>query len=227
MEDLKGADAVTNDVPTKNFFIDVGKQDAGGELGEISILFHQGLRVENDGILELIQRDVTVDGATKFRLDLFTRQAQVEIEQSKIETLLEIKAIPKDRFLVVDADHDHELLAIVLKEFSLFSNLAICGFFSFLFALANTHFAILDVSFGGLVMALAHHLFFHQVLKLLDVDELLALSDHALGQRACDVGSQSRILLDGEESFANRYFDLVRVPCDNLTVATDDFGGHK
>ena len=59
---LQLADAVAEDVPAEDLLVDVGELDAAGELGKIGVPLDQGLRVENDGGVEVLLGDLVVHG---------------------------------------------------------------------------------------------------------------------------------------------------------------------
>ena len=42
-------DAVAEDIPIEDFFVDVGEEDAASELGEVCVLLDECLGVENYG----------------------------------------------------------------------------------------------------------------------------------------------------------------------------------
>ena len=46
-------DAVVDDVPVEDFLVDVGEENAAGELGEVSILLDEALGIEDDGLAEV------------------------------------------------------------------------------------------------------------------------------------------------------------------------------
>ena len=54
MSFLKGFDAIGLDVPRQDFLVDVGEKDAARKLGHVSILFKEGLRIKNDGFLQVL-----------------------------------------------------------------------------------------------------------------------------------------------------------------------------
>ena len=58
MEGLEFIDAVLRDIPTEYLLVDVGKKNAGGELGEIPVPLDQRLGVEDDGLSQIILADL-------------------------------------------------------------------------------------------------------------------------------------------------------------------------
>src|SRR5204863_6735376 len=54
---LEGADALLHNIPAEDFLVDISKLDTAGELREVGILLDQGLRVEDDGGVEVLLRN--------------------------------------------------------------------------------------------------------------------------------------------------------------------------
>jgi len=107
---LQGADAVAHDVPAEDFFIDVGELDAAGELGEVGVLLDEGLRVEDDGGVEVLLEDLVVGGAAEFLLDFLVGEAEVEADAGELDAFSEVGAVPEDVFAVGFFDDDHGFL---------------------------------------------------------------------------------------------------------------------
>ncbi len=100
MEALEGADAVTNDVPAEDLLVDVGELDAAGEFGKVGVLLDQGLGIEDDGVVEVAERDVVEEGAAELGLDLVGGEAEVETDGGEFDALLEVEAVPEEGFAV-------------------------------------------------------------------------------------------------------------------------------
>ena len=62
-------DAVAQDAPVEDFLVDVGEENASGELGEVRVLFDERLGVEDDGAAQAFLADFSADGAAKLALD--------------------------------------------------------------------------------------------------------------------------------------------------------------
>jgi hypothetical protein len=67
---LQAADAVAQMIPVEDFFVDVGELDAAGEFREVGVALDEGLRVEDDGVFEVLLGDFGADGAAEFAFDL-------------------------------------------------------------------------------------------------------------------------------------------------------------
>ena len=154
VEVAEGFDAVTDDVPAEDFFIDVAEADAGGELGEVGVLLHEGLRVQDDGLAKVLDADVAVEGAAEFHLDLIARDAEVEAEDGEVDAFLEVGSVPEEGFSVgcLDEDEGLLLLAFLLIEDG--------GLLFFGLAHFKAECAVLDVGAGDFVEAAFHQLFF-------------------------------------------------------------------
>src|SRR5690606_21379619 len=76
VELLELIDAIADDVPAEHLLIDVAEQDTGGELGEVRVLLHEGLGVEDDRLLEVVEGDVGVERAAQLHLDLGAGEAE-------------------------------------------------------------------------------------------------------------------------------------------------------
>ena len=92
---FQGLDAIGKDVPGEDFFVDVGEEDATGELGHVGVLFEEGLGVKNDGLLEVAAGDLGADGAAEFLLDVFLGHGELEADHGELDTLLELGAVPE------------------------------------------------------------------------------------------------------------------------------------
>ena len=110
MEFLKGANAIADDIPAEHFFVDVAELDPAGEFGEISIFLDERLSVENNGVVEITERDVIEQGAPQFRFDLIRGEAELEADGGKLDALLEVEAIPQERGAISAGDDDHGIL---------------------------------------------------------------------------------------------------------------------
>lgn len=110
-------DAVAEDRPVEDFLVDVGKEDAGGELGEVGVFLDQRLGVEDDGVLEVLLLDLCADGAAEFAFDLGLGEAEVEADGGELDALPELGAIPELGLAVVGDDGDEELLIGVVGGF--------------------------------------------------------------------------------------------------------------
>jgi hypothetical protein len=104
---LQLADAVAHDVPAEHLFVDVGELDAAGELGEVGVALDEGLRVEDDGGVEILLGDLVVDGAAELLLDLLVGEAEVEADAGELDALAEVGAVPEDIEAVGLLDDDH------------------------------------------------------------------------------------------------------------------------
>ena len=69
VEALQLGDAVVDDVPAEDFFVDVGELDAAGELGEVCVFFDEGFRIEDDRLIEVLLGNLVEDGAKEFGFD--------------------------------------------------------------------------------------------------------------------------------------------------------------
>ena len=54
MSFLKGFNAIGLDIPRQDFLVDVREKDAASKLSHVSILFKEGLRIKNDGFLQVL-----------------------------------------------------------------------------------------------------------------------------------------------------------------------------
>jgi len=61
---------------------------------------------EDDGLFEVIERDIRIQGTTQFHFDLSACKAQIEAEHSKIDALLQIRPIPEEAVAVSSLDKD-------------------------------------------------------------------------------------------------------------------------
>ena len=71
LEAFQFANAILDDVPAKNLFVDIGKLNAGCKFSKIGIELDQGSGIQSNGFLETILIDVIEDGAPQFAFDLF------------------------------------------------------------------------------------------------------------------------------------------------------------
>ena len=56
---LERLDAVGLDIPRQDLLVDVREKDAARELGHVGILFEEGLRVEDDRLLQVARREIS------------------------------------------------------------------------------------------------------------------------------------------------------------------------
>ena len=208
----EGFDAVTDDVPAEDFLIDVAEEDAGGELGEVGVLLHEGLGIERDGLLEVFKRDVGVQGAAELHLDLVAGEAEVEAEDGEVDALFEILSVPEEGGAVCGFDDDESLLllAVLLIEDG--------GFLLFALAHFGAEGAVLDVAAGDFEEALLHELFFDKVLDVFDVNELFVFGNDGAADGLGDLDGGGGIKFEGEEGLAHGDLDLVVVPGDELAA---------
>jgi len=210
---LEGLDAIGEDIPREDFFVDVGKEDASGELGHVGVLFEEGLGVEDDGLLEVLTGDFGADGAAELVLDIFLGHGELEADHGKLDTLLEFGAVP-ELGLAVLGDGDEGFLGGVLDFDRVFE------------AEAGALVAIADVVGGDLKEALAHEFFLNKVLDILDVDEGLVAEADAGGDGMGDALGAFGVLLDGEKGPGDRLLDLGLGPGDDVAIPPDEANGH-
>ncbi len=207
------ADAVAEDVPPENLLIEVGEQDAAGELGEVGVALDEGLGVEEDGLAEVSLGEFVEDGAPEFRLDLGGGKAKVEAECGVLDARAEVGAVPEEGGAVGAADADKD---------GLFGGGGRGKFGGALFGAAG---AVEDVGLRSLEVAGLHEFLLHHVLDVLDVDQGLAAFADALGDGAGDLHGGGAVEAEGEEGFADGDFDFVLFPGDELAIAAEELGG--
>ena len=218
VEGGEGFDAVAGNVPAEDFLINVGEQDAGGELGEVRVMLHHGAGIQDDGGLEGVLGDFGEDGAAELHFDFGAVEAEIEAEGGEVDAFFEVLAVPEEGVSVVGADEDEGLLLL-----GLFGDGD--GFLDVVGVTQGVaHGAILDVGAGDFEVALFHELLFDEVLYVLDVDELLAFFGDGAADGFGDGDGRGGVELHGEEGFADSNLDFVVVPRHELAAAADDFG---
>ena len=224
MNRLEGSDAISHYVPTEDFLIKVGQLDAAGELGEIGILFDQGLRIEDDGRIEVLLRDLVVSGAAQLDFDLLVGEVQVQADAGELDALAEIFPIPKLIGAIGLDDHDHRSLGGSINRRSG----VLEGPRLTVIAGRTALGAEQDVGLCHLEMAGFHEFLLHHVLNLLDVHEGLlgAVSPgrHGFG----DGNGRGGIALEGQEGLADGDLNLLFAPRHDLIVTPNDpQGGNR
>ena len=206
-------DAVVDDVPVEDFFVDVGEEDAAGEFGHVGVFLDEGAGVEADGFLEVFGGDFGADGAAEFALEDVFAEGEVEADGGELDALLELLSVPKVG-LAVAGDGDEGFLVGV--------------FFggAFEFAHAGAVVAVADVVGGDFEVALAHEFFLHEVLHVFDVDEGFFAFADAGGDGAGDVVGAGGVFFEGEEGARGGGFDFGFGPGDDVAVATNEAHGH-
>ena len=152
-------DAIAKDRPIEDFLVDVGEQDAGGELREVGVFFDERLGVEDDGVFEVLGGNFIADRAAEFAFDIGVGDVEVEADGGVGDALAEVGAVPERGYAIVGNDGDHQFLVWILGEVLFF------------LAHAGAFVAVADVVGGSLEVALAHEFFLNHVLDVLDVDE--------------------------------------------------------
>ena len=61
MEFAELRNPVADDAPTEDFFVNIGKADAGGELSEVRVNFHEALGIQLDCLTEIGLGDFVED----------------------------------------------------------------------------------------------------------------------------------------------------------------------
>ena len=102
-------DAVVDDVPVEDFFVDVGEEDAAGEFGHVGVFLDEGAGVEADRFLEVFGGDLGADGAAEFALEDVFAEGEVEADGGELDALLELLSVPKVG-LAVAGDGDEGFL---------------------------------------------------------------------------------------------------------------------
>src|SRR5687768_14775537 len=111
MGGFERADAVLHDVPVQDLFVYIGELDATGELREVSVLLDQRLRIEDDGRVEILLRDLIIDGAAELGFDFVVGQAEVETDAGELDAFAKIDAVPERVRAVGFLDYDQRRLA--------------------------------------------------------------------------------------------------------------------
>jgi hypothetical protein len=88
-------DAVAEDAPIEDFFVDVGEEDAGGKFREVGVFFDESLGVEDDGTFEVLGGNFVADGAAEFAFDLGFGDVEIEADRGVNDALTEIRAVPE------------------------------------------------------------------------------------------------------------------------------------
>ena len=194
MDFLQAVDAVAHDVPVEDLLVDVGEQDAAGELGEVGVLFDQRLGVEDDRAAQVLLADFGADGAAQLPFDAVLVQAEIEANDGELDAALEFAAVPKDALAILAADDDKGVLLGIRRGLG--------GFLAHAGALG----AVEDVAFGDLVESLPHQFLLDHVLHILDVNEGPIAAADAGGYRASDLDGALSVFLGGEKGLAARRF---------------------
>ena len=77
MEAFEFANAVFDDAPAEDFFVNVGELDASGESSEVRVLLDERACVERNGFLETVFADLVEDGTAQFGFDFVCGEAEV------------------------------------------------------------------------------------------------------------------------------------------------------
>ena len=220
VELLQLAGAVGQDVPTEDFLVNVGELDTAGKLGEIGVLLDEGLRVEDDGLVEVLLGDLVEDGAEELHFDFLGGEAEGEADGAELDALFEVLTVPEFVGAVGLFDHDHGGLvggSDVAKGGSI-TLVVVVGFVPVFVALG----AIKNVGLGDFEVAGFHELLLHDVLDLFDMHKGLLGAENAGGDGFGDVDGGGGVLLQGEEAFAHGDLNLLVDVRDDLVGATDD-----
>ena len=102
-------DAVADDVPVEDFFVDVREEDAAGEFGHVGVFLDEGAGVEADGFLEVFGGDFGADGAAEFALEFVFAEGELEADGGELDALLELLSVPEVG-LAVAGDGDEGFL---------------------------------------------------------------------------------------------------------------------
>ena len=207
---LELVDAIARDRPVEHLLIDVGKQNATGKFREVGVFFDQRLGIENDGCLEILFGNFRSNRAAQFAFDFDFGQVEVKADRSERNALLEFHAIPERRAALLVGNGDHVLLVRIF------------GIGFLLFAKARALGAVENVMLGRLEVALAHELFLHHVLHILDVDERLVAAADFFRHRVSDIDRWLGVFLDREKCLAHGDFDFRFRPRHDIAVAADE-----
>ena len=80
---------------------------------------------------------------------------------------------------------------------------------------------------GRLEVALAHELFLHHVLHILDVDKRLVAAADLFRHRMSDIDRRLGVFLDREEGLAHGDFNFRLRPRHDIAVAADEAHGQR
>ena len=164
--------AVTGDIPSQNFLVDVCQENTGGESSEISVPFNETIGVENDRFSQIRLRHLIEEGAAQFMFDFLLGKAKVQTRESKLHAAAKIDSVPKFARSVGPVEDDHLLLGglVVFDELLLLEE-------SVLGAMRS----IENVRLGNFVVPLAYQFLLNNVLKILDANKFLAAPGDAVG----------------------------------------------
>ena len=210
---LERLDAIGLDVPGKDFFVNVGKEDAPGELGHVGVLFEEGLGVEDDGLFEIFAGDLGADGAAEFVLDLLLGHGELEADHRELNALFELGSVP-ELGGAVGGDGDEGLLGGVFHLDGIVE------------AEAGALVAVADVVSGNLEVSLAHEFVLNVVLDVFDMNEGLVAGADEVGDGLGDGVCGGGVFLEGEEGTRDGLLDLGLGPGDDVAVAPDEANGH-
>ena len=209
-------DPIADDLPVEDFFVNVGKEDTAGKAGEVGILLHHGLGVENDGLLKVGALHLGIERAAELFLNLAGVDIEVEANAGVVDPALEVDAVPESILTVDLGDDDHGLLLRLIDKGD-----------ALILADAGAVGAVEDVRLGHLEMALAHHLLLDGVLHVFDVDEGLAAYIETVGHGAGDLDGRIGIHVQREKGLTHGDLDLGLAPRHDLAVATDQADGNR
>ena len=208
------SDAIAQDVPAENFFVDVGEEDATSELREVGIFFDHRAGIEDDGLLEVIGGNFRADGATQLALDFVFCEAEIEADGGEGDAFFQVGTVPEGGLAFFIGDDDHRLLIDVLDDFLVVA------------AVAGALETIAHVGAHRLKITGAAELFLDHVLHVLDVDKGLLAGAHAVGHGLGDIERWLGIFADGKEGLAHGDFDFRFRPRHDVAIAADEADGH-
>lgn len=88
-------DTVAQNVPFKDFFVDVGEEDACSKFGEVGVLFCERFDVEDKGLLKIGGAHLFVEGTAQLGLDLLRVETEVEANVGEGNALAEVCTVPE------------------------------------------------------------------------------------------------------------------------------------
>ena len=189
MEFAELVDAIAHDAPTENLLVDIGQRDAGGEERKVSIALDERLGVEFNRLAEIGFADFVKQATAELGLDGFGRHVDFKAREGVGDALAEVFTVPEESGPIRVLDEQERVLVVVDGH----------GGGGFLLALLSTHRAVENVSFGDLVVALAHQLGLDDILDLFDADDVLATQRHRTSHGGGDALSGSGIETEREE----------------------------
>src|SRR5690606_19311119 len=210
--------------PAKDFLVNVSQLDAAGKPGEVSILLDEGLRVQDDGRIEILLRDLIIHGAAQLRLNCIIGETEIEADAGKLDSLAQVDPIPERVRSIRFLHHDERRLTggedrrfgrrmiWIVEQTRLNAAVARTG----------ATLAVLDERLGDLIVAGLHQLLLDHVLYLLDVDKRLLGGMDPLGHGAGNRHRGRGVALEGQKCLPDRNLDLLLVPRYNLVVAADN-----